>query len=98
MSKEDDDREAEWLEQADTFISGSIPIDVSGDDETTTPRRTLCLRCLRPVKTGGDAARPTFEELEVNSPDVCWRSMGADSGRGWWWCSARRPYVLMLTG
>ncbi len=71
---------------------GSFP-DVEEDDTTT---RTVgrCTRCFRLVKTGGDAARPTFEEMEENAPSECWRSMSG----AWWWCSGLRPFVLTLTG
>ncbi len=96
---DDDDRLSEWLEDAPTFLeeSGAIPLALPEDD-VTTPHRTLCMRCLKPAKTGGDAARPTFEEMEANAVGTCWRSMATESGAGWWWCSARRPFVLVLTG
>jgi hypothetical protein len=89
-----DDEAAEWEESADTFITGAVPLPAPGDEDDTTPRRTLCSRCLRPVKTGGDAARPTFEEMRENAPDSCWISLSG----AWTWCSGRSPFVLTLTG
>ncbi len=82
-----------------TDFDDEAPPELEVDEEDiTTPVRTLCSRCLRPAKTGGDAARPTFEEMEANAAEHCWRSMAATSGAGWWWCSGRRPFVLTLTG
>ncbi len=83
-------------DDADTFITGdgSVPLLEPDEDDITTPSRTICTRCLRPAKTGGDAARPTFEEMKDNAPDACFRSMSG----AWWWCSGRKPFHLTLTG
>lgn len=78
----------------DVVNPGAFPELEIDEEDITTPVRTLCSRCLRPAKTGGDAARPTFEEMEANAPGDCWRSMSS----AWWWCSGRRPFVLTLTG
>lgn len=90
----EDDRSAEWDEEADTFVTGAgaVPQLVPDDEDDTTPRRTFCPRCGRPVKTGGDAARPTWLEMAQNAPDACWASMGCS----WRWCSGRRPWQLVL--
>jgi hypothetical protein len=93
----DDDRAAEWIDDdAPTFVEGALPeMPDDPDDEDTTLRTVArCSRCLRPVKTGGDAARPTFEEMETNAPDHCYRSMSG----AWRWCSGRRPWQLVIEG
>lgn len=92
VGTDDDDLEAEWEDDADTWITGAVPLLVPDAEDDTTPRRTYCQRCDRPVKTGGDAACPTWLEMATNAPDACWASMGGS----WRWCSGRRPWQLVL--
>lgn len=78
-----------------TFVTGALPeLADPEDDDTTTRTQARCTRCFRLVKTGGDAARPTFEEMAENAPEHCYRSMSGS----WTWCSGRRPWQLTLTG
>lgn len=95
MSTDDID---DWDDQDPTWVeSGSIPELSASDleDEDTTVRTVArCARCLRVVKTGGDAARPTFEEMAENAASDCYRSM---SGL-WRWCSGRKPWQLVIEG
>jgi hypothetical protein len=93
---EDDARDAEWAEDAPTLLEdGALPEPAPDPDDEDTTTRTVgrCTRCFRLVKTGGNT-RPTFEAMEDNASDACYRSM---DGR-WTWCSGRRPFVLTLTG
>lgn len=95
MTDDDDDRAAEWIDEP-TFVEGALPElpDDPGEDETTTVTVARCARCLRPLKVGGDAARPTFDEMAENAADACWRSMSG----AWRWCSGRRPWQLVIEG
>ncbi len=75
--------------------AGALPeVADPDDDDTTTRTAARCARCLRLLKVGGDAARPTFEEMAENAPEACWRSLSG----AWWWCSGRKPWTLTLTG
>ncbi len=96
MPREEDDRISEWEEAATTYVTGAVPLEAPEDE--TTPRRTLCPRCVRPVRIGGDAAHPTFEEMDQNASGECWVSLDTGLGKAWWFCSSRRPYILMLSG
>jgi hypothetical protein len=94
---DDEARDAEWAENAPTLLEdGSLPeLEADSDDEDTTTRTVArCARCLRPVKTGGDAATPTFEDMQENAADACWRSLSG----AWRWCSGRRPWQLVIEG
>lgn len=95
MPTRDDDPAADWEDDADTFVTnlGALPLLEPDEDDITTPRRTLCARCLRPAKVGGDTL-PSWETMRENSADACWRSMG----NVWWFCSGRKPWTLTLTG
>lgn len=77
----------------DVVNPGAFPELEVDEEDITTPVRTLCSRCLRPAKTGGDAL-PTWEVMVANASDACYRSMGDV----WWWCSGWKPFHLLLTG
>lgn len=66
--------------------------EIEVDDRAGTVPR--CTRCGREVKTGGEAARPSYEAMAENAADACYRSMGGS----WRWCSGRIPFQLTIEG
>lgn len=77
----------DFLEEPTTDVTQPEIDDRAG----TVPR---CMRCGRELKTGGDAAQPTWAEMSVNAADACWRSMSG----AWAWCSGFAPLTLTVTG
>lgn len=86
---------SDFDEDAPTHVTaaGALPELEVAENDIVTPQRTLCAGCLRPVKTGGDTL-PSWEAMTENAPDTCWVSLKGV----WWYCSGRKPKMLVLTG
>ncbi len=83
----DDDPSAEWLEDADTFVTGAIP-ELAEDLEETTPRRALCPDCLAPTMPGGVMPATPAEWAQRTTSEACLR------GERWAFCARQGKLSL----